>query len=887
MDERSKLSTLMVLVFLLILIHRSNAEMSARERHDDWIEISQPKKGVTNFTCLERKNCIAKTPAHWWVGTDGGLVRLNEETLGVERIYTTADGLSGTRVVDLAYDGDELWVGAYHGISRIDPDTDTIRTMASRGGFWRFELDDSTGDVWALSREEVLLYEKGSNRTASFVLGEDTVNVWREEKVLWAVARRNRTDYELIRWDCESEEITTHSLQSPDAGYIGRLIIGKRELWITGESRSRFGVPLFRIDKQDFEVTPQGVATGLAHDSIEQLVSSDTDVWVRTAGNGERHAQIPIEGRLCRFDRKHDRWETLPSISGFKYDEPTWVAELNGDLWVATRAYERTEKKVIGWGMMPLEGEAPVLEALTLNRFLPEKQAWQTFTVSPRSDFERIIDMVLFENRLWFLIARQSIAQSWEELGTSKSRSCVISGYLDLGSTDSNPVLLDNALLPWPGLGRWPAREAMDLLVTGERLWVRHRDDFWRRTTEGTWQELEFESALPECRWLKLFTANGNTLAAFTNHTFRFDSEAGKWLPWGIGPPWTVMHTMKDAGGTWWLSAATGRVHLPDDSERNDEDRNPVQSGLFRSKDGVAWQVPSIAPWTWHHQNIEGEVRFLPSEEVKRSPHDLDLWGMVAKSGPRIGARRSGRAKAGEGISCVQSDGDRVWVGTFGEGVFCLEKNRWRRLWPKSASVESDRGYLLPRDPGDIVVSMALDGDSLWIATMAGLCRYRLPEDKIETVERDAVGINELPQDLSSMEPENIVSYGPVVAKAAGRIWFSPHQHGENEGVYCFREDKKRWECVIPDMNGRCFAESGDTVWIGTREGLLRYDTKSKAMRVFGPRDGLVSEYVQSLAVDHQSVWVGAVWGISRLDRKTFGSSTTPAGTSGTGGENQ
>jgi len=42
----------------------------------------------------------------------------------------------------------------------------------------------------------------------------------------------------------------------------------------------------------------------------------------------------------------------------------------NGDLWVATRAYERTKKMVIGWGMQPIEGEAPVLESLTLNRFL-------------------------------------------------------------------------------------------------------------------------------------------------------------------------------------------------------------------------------------------------------------------------------------------------------------------------------------------------------------------------------------------------------------------------------------------------------------------------------------------------------------------------------------
>jgi len=581
---------------------------------------------------------------------------------------------------------------------------------------------------------------------------------------------------------------------------------------------------------------------------------------------------MSIGDRLCRYNQDTNRWQTFPSISGFEHDEPTCLAELNGDLWVATRAYERTKEMVIGWGMVAVKAEAPVLESLTLNRFLSKKQEWQTFNVPSVTDYDRIIDIELLGSRLWFLVKRHPVAQTWQERRTPNRKPYVISGYIDLKLPDSKPILLDDAPLPSPGIRQWSQRDIMDCVITGNVLWVRHQQDFWRKTADDKWQKLEFDSPLPESRQIRLFTVNGNTFASCVMQALRFEPQARKWSKWGIDRPWTVMHIMKDPGGIWWLSAAMDRVYLPKDSERNDEDRKPLQSGLFRSKDGSNWEVPSIAPWTWHQQDVEGKVRFLPIDQVKRTPRDPNLWGMTsAMLGLHPGdARRASQSKAGEGVSCVQSDGKRVWVGTFGEGVLCLENNRWRRLWPKSTDAITTGTYWVARAADDTVISMVLDGDSLWIATMAGLRRYRISEDVVEKVDNAALGLKTLTDIHPSEGVTWLAQMEPVVTKAAGRIWFSYGRTQKDAGIYYLQEDKKNWECAIPGTRARSFAGTGDVAWIGTNEGLLRYNTKTGEKKLFTTYDGLVGNYILSVAVDNRFIWVGTWDGISRLDQTLF-----------------
>lgn len=169
----------------------------------------------------------------------------------------------------------------------------------------------------------------------------------------------------------------------------------------------------------------------------------------------------------------------------------------------------------------------------------------------------------------------------------------------------------------------------------------------------------------------------------------------------------------------------------------------------------------------------------------------------------------------------------------------------------------------MPSPAEDTVLSMVLDGDSLWIATAAGLRRLRISRGIVEKINNEHVGFKAGP-------------YGPVVAKAAGRIWFSPPWGRTAAGIYCLGEDRQEWKCVVPNTSGYCYTESGDLVWIGTPEGLLRYNTRTDREKLFTTRDGLVANHVTSVAVDDRFIWVGTTSGISRLDKTALETLQSP-----------
>ena len=216
----------------------------------------------------------------------------------------------------------------------------------------------------------------------------------------------------------------------------------------------------------------------------------------------------------------------------------------------------------------------------------------------------------------------------------------------------------------------------------------------------------------------------------------------------------------------------------------------------------------------------------------------------------------------------MESDGKRVWAGALGEGVFCLEGNRWRRLWPKSPPPMAGSYGQEMRAPEHVVTSLALHEGSLWIATLAGLRRCRVGEvaggdSPVEKIDNTAVGFRPDPRASPFSERH------PVVAKACGRLWFSGGE--QSAGAYRLDEAGRHWECSLPGVHALCFAGAGDILWMGLPDGLLRYNTRTGARRLFTVGDGLLSDrWIRSVAVDERSVWVGTGPGISRLDRTRF-----------------
>ncbi|HZR45606.1 MAG TPA: hypothetical protein VFA47_02785, partial [Candidatus Manganitrophaceae bacterium] len=60
----------------------------------------------------------------------------------------------------------------------------------------------------------------------------------------------------------------------------------------------------------------------------------------------------------------------------------------------------------------------------------------------------------------------------------------------------------------------------------------------------------------------------------------------------------------------------------------------------------------------------------------------------------------------------------------------------------------------------------------------------------------------------------------------------------------------------------RSIAVEGETLWIGTSNGLLEYNQATEAQRVYTTKDGLLSNIIHTVAIDPKgNKWIGTYGG--------------------------
>lgn len=60
--------------------------------------------------------------------------------------------------------------------------------------------------------------------------------------------------------------------------------------------------------------------------------------------------------------------------------------------------------------------------------------------------------------------------------------------------------------------------------------------------------------------------------------------------------------------------------------------------------------------------------------------------------------------------------------------------------------------------------------------------------------------------------------------------------------------------------------QGGDTIWVGTTEGVAEFTVSTRTWRMYNTADGLVHNKVYSLALDGDALWIGTGGGASRFD---------------------
>ncbi|MBQ8519827.1 MAG: hybrid sensor histidine kinase/response regulator, partial [Bacteroides sp.] len=206
-------------------------------------------------------------------------------------------------------------------------------------------------------------------------------------------------------------------------------------------------------------------------------------------------------------------------------------------------------------------------------------------------------------------------------------------------------------------------------------------------------------------------------------------------------------------------------------------------------------------------------------------------------------------------VMCVYEDSERnLWIGSYMRGV--------GRLNPRTGRCE-----YLPQTGSEKVLSITEDKQKrLYIATLgSGFYQYDLRTGEMKHYEssKDEKGDmkrNELPNDY--------INY--MFCDRKGMMWI-----GHYKGVSCFDPvtgsflNNRHTNMIVDGCIGYAFMEDEQGhIWIGTTDGLYRYQKDTGETEHFTTADGLPNNVVCGICEDESHrIWVSTYLGIGCYDR--------------------
>ena len=185
-------------------------------------------------------------------------------------------------------------------------------------------------------------------------------------------------------------------------------------------------------------------------------------------------------------------------------------------------------------------------------------------------------------------------------------------------------------------------------------------------------------------------------------------------------------------------------------------------------------------------------------------------------------------------INDIQFAGEALWIATSNGIVY------YDRLTETTAKLSEKNGL-----PANWINALSISRDSLWVGTRSGLVRL---------------------QDLS--DPR----------EAQPRLSLAETHLESRPGVSGHRFDKdspfhvSRFRHATARANVRVIANDGDGIWIGTPEGLARYNVATDRWKTYTRENTsgkLAANNIAAISVTETDVWIGTIGGVSRFDKMT------------------
>lgn len=374
---------------------------------------------------------------------------------------------------------------------------------------------------------------------------------------------------------------------------------------------------------------------------------------------------------------------------------------------------------------------------------------------------------------------------------------------------------------------------------------------------------------------MAIFDRKTNTLTQYSFH----EGHLSDALPTGI------MATLEDRDGTLWFGTMGDGILKLDRKGRKfvryrNESADPESIGennisaLFQDREGNIWvglhmmapnRFSTGPPLFEKFKNEPGSPNSLGETMVNGIYEDREgiLWISAIDALHRVD-RKTGRYTsyriAGPGVSARPTDivQDRLgflWIGSDGHGLTRFDPKTG--LFKTFRHKPNDRSNL----SSDLVTQLLIDhGGTLWATTFDGLDRFDPATSHFTVYKR-------VPE--SSAQIDIAVKEDPQ-----GKLWIGTHSSGLQRFDPAIERFTASYKHDANDpfslsnnrVNSVHFDRSG-TLWVGTQDGLDRFDAKTGGFRTYNAQNGLSGNVVSCILEDERdNLWMSTNNGLSVFD---------------------
>ena len=886
-------------------------------RYDDttgeWVTYS------TSFGLLDNHiNVLAADPAFVWVGTRWGLNRY-DKLADKWSAYTTADGLSSDVITSLALDKKRVWVATKLGLNALDRKTEKwtrytdepINAIAVEG----------SDKIWIGGRGNICRYELAAGECRSFTDADEEglsrVNVYGIQNTLryvWVA-----TDGGIFRYNKLDDTWWTYS-PTKQRGSRDTLVDGSVQAIAGNADFVYFGTAagISRYDKMTGNWLGYTDADGLIGADVRTLLLDGPDLWIGTQ-NG-----------ITRYDTVSDTWTDHTRMNGLPFNEVFSLAMDNGRIWAGTRGGAAfLEKGESGWGEITTANGLPDNHVwwVTVDnshvwfgtnkgaaRYDPADNSWLLYT----TDDGLLNDVVLsigFEDKYVFLNTPSGTSIYDRDVGafTPFSRSDGLAGEMArciavassagrVGAERRNPRCDAIAKAQIETKQRRPEHNLPDT----QEIWI---------GTDGGATRYDLVTDTAESITSDDGLASNNVQAAMVDGQYvwfgtdsgasRYDSSTDEWTTFR-----KAATSRRDARSSGLISYNVKSLAV---------DGNYLWVG---TRVGLSRYDKVTGSWTSFPLVLpapEG-IPSLGSEpaEFFRAVEDL-VTGLASGEmgepgmGSPLGARAQIPPISTPAIRTIAADGRYLWLGS-DAGLFMYDRSLselvgftsavsnikdigvykgmvWVVCDDKIAAFErgsshdswiflSDAGIDVEMTSGgesfsaarkDLSVgagltnltSAAVTGDLLWLGRERGLRIYNVRD-------RKPVTSIQLPESISGKKITAIAVEAPEPRRQP-YLWI-----GTRDGLYRYDSQAYVWK-LFTESNGlasnrvSAIAVEDGYVWVGSSDrGVSRYDRSTALWKIFASESGLADNNVRAIAVDGKYVWFGTFsGGVCRYDKNS------------------